>query len=99
MLDRVDARTVCVSNIFENVEGPAVVSADREGRRPVSPNRSAGDILDEALCPLDILAKERRRQTVRANVIIAVAGKFMTCVRNASHHREMAFGNPAESEK
>ena len=99
VMDRVDAGAVHVPCFDQTVEGPKVVLAYRETRRPVALDAHAARILEQLLGSRDIGQESRRRQVARPLVPMPMAGQFVTGIDDAPDQRRVSLGNPSQREE
>src|SRR6185437_9892929 len=99
MPDRIDARTIGMSRLCQNLECPPVSRTDRERCSAISANRYAAGVLEDRLRHRDVFTKFRARLRIGTPMAISVTCKLVAFGHDTADEARMTFGDPAQGEK
>src|SRR5471032_2703292 len=90
--DRVNAGTVAVALLLQDVERPQIGRADGKTGRAIALHGDAGDVFQQPFAAPDVVGEFGAALVGDAVVGVAVAGQLVPGRDDAAHHRGMAFG-------
>ena len=99
VLNRVDARAVAVARTRQAIEGPQIGCADGKAGRSVASHGAPAHILQKVFGAFDISSEVCLIEVRGTLMAVAVAGDFVTLVRNSADQLGVTLSDPAEREE
>src|SRR5471032_2312520 len=96
---RVDAGTVAVARLQQDIERPQVGRTDREAGRAIAKHGLAADLFQQVLAEHDVAGVFVAALIAGAAVRVAVAGQLVAVGDDGAHDGRVAFGDPAQREE
>ena len=98
-MDRIDAGTVAVAFLGQDIESPQIIPSDGEGGGPVADDGGSAGIFQHRLGAGDIGAEVLRALLIGTEMGVAVTGELMAFLDDSPDQGRIAFRHPAKGEK